>query len=92
MSHLFTITGLTASCGKRRFAVESWEQVSRAYRLAISATGLGASDTPRCLIRDSSGRTIAYVSYHGRVWAGHPNDRYDDQGRTPMFDPLPRAT
>lgn len=62
--------GLYATVGKSVIPVESWEQVSKAYRNTIDHLGLGSSQAPKCLIVDDRKRVCYHVSYNGKVWAG----------------------
>ena len=70
-------TTLSAVCGRKTFKVTSWKQVSTAYRKAIEALNLGASQSPPCLIKDDFGTVVARVSYNGRVWNAHGGLIYD---------------
>lgn len=76
--------GLYATVGRDVFPVESWEQVSRAYRRLVDHLGLGASQAPPCRIINDDGITVATVSYNGRVWRGI--DGYVE-GAAPIYDP-----
>mgnify|MGYP003385277410 CR=1 FL=1 len=83
MQTIATPAGLTATVGTQRFPIQSWSQVSRAYRALLERFDLGASRAPRCLILDARGRTVAHVSYNGRVWKG---ERWVP-GDTPIYLP-----
>lgn len=61
---------LYATIGKSKIQVQSWEQVSKAYRSTIEKLGIGASQTPPCYVIDQSGSVVAHVSYNGKVWHG----------------------
>lgn len=69
----------------KTFEATTFEQVSRAYRETIEMLGLGASETPRCLIT-KGGKVIAHVTYNGRVWPGKPSDW--SATLRPLYDPL----
>lgn len=77
--------GLKAKVGTREFPVESWQQVSGAYRRALDHAGLGASEAPLCLIIDDARTVIAHVSYNGKVWPGGP--AYWWPGLQPIYCP-----
>lgn len=62
--------GLYATVGRSIIPVESWEQVSAAYRKTIDHLGLGASQAPKCLIVDDHGTIQYHCSYNGKVWRG----------------------
>lgn len=85
MQTLFPVAGLTAAVGAQAFPVESWHQVSSAYRRLIERLDLGASQAPPCVIRDASGAPIAHVSYNGKIWPGSP--AHWRPGATPIFTP-----
>lgn len=72
-----------ATIGNTFHPVESFAQVSAAYRRTIDELGLGASETPRCLIVDRLGRPLARVSYNGRIWAHDPGET----DAPPLYDP-----
>jgi hypothetical protein len=81
-------TTLRAKVGRKSFQVESWQQVSEAYRAMLDTleedgTTHGASDAPPCIILDNKGNVVARVSYNGKVWAGA--DWKD--GDQPLFNP-----
>lgn len=68
LGYLASLNGVSA------FPVQSWQQVSEAYRSVIEMLGLGASQAPPCMIYAHPDSTIpvAHVSYNGKVWAGKP--------------------
>lgn len=72
-----------ATVGRTAFPVESWAQVSGAYRDLCNHLGVGASQAPKCLILDDRHRVFAHVSYNGRVWAGE----HYVAGDRPIYDP-----
>lgn len=59
-------------------------EASIAYRAFCDANFLGASGAGRCLIKQG-GKTVAHVSYNGRVWEG--NGRKFNPDAKPIFDP-----
>lgn len=61
------------------------QHASRAYRHTIDKMGLGASQTPQCLIKTASGDIVGHISYNGRVWDFAPQD-WTPESR-PVFDP-----
>ena len=81
------VCGFAARIGNRAFGVQSWEQVSKAYRDTIDQLDLGASETPRCEILNLRGEVVAYVSYNGRVWPGRPENWTSE--KRPIYDPRP---
>lgn len=74
---------LFATVGFRRFPVMNWEQVSTAYRNLLDELGLGASQAPRCIVQSPDGKTLAHVSYNGKVW---PGEHWRD-GEPPLYVP-----
>ena len=72
-----------ARCGNAEYRVESWRQVSEAYRATLDRLGFGARDAPPCQIFDRAGRIVAHVSYNGKVWSGAGWDQY----KTPLYVP-----
>lgn len=78
---------LIVSCAGRRFPVASFEDASRLFCATRDRLGVGASQTPRTLILDGSGKVVAHVSYNGRVWPGE----HWTAGDVPLFDPIQRA-
>lgn len=77
---------LVAVVGNRYHAVNSWRDVSIAYRRTIEALDLGSSRAPGCEILDSFGTVVAHVSYNGRVWLGPRRDWTPDTQR--LYEPL----
>ena len=65
-----THQSLWATVGGHYWPVESWAQVSAAYRNLIARLDLGASNAPRCVICDGRSRIVAHVGYNGRVFSG----------------------
>lgn len=70
-------TTLTMQIGRRRYQVASLTEASRMFCTARDKAmhrGVGGSShTPTPMIYNGD-RLIGYVSYNGRVWAGHPHD------------------
>jgi collagenase-like PrtC family protease len=74
----------------RQFPFTTFEEVSRAYRRAITALDLGASETPLCEIFDGAGRKTAYISYNGRAWEFDPADPFGTSNTNRcLYDPRP---
>lgn len=68
------------------FPVQTLNQASAFYLRFIEGNNLGARDAGSCEIVDGT-KTVARVSYNGRVWEG---DVYVS-GAKPLFDPLQPA-
>lgn len=83
--HDITHLELDAVVNGQSWRVQSWAQVSKAYRTTIETLGLGASQTPPCLIVAPEGRVVAHLSYNGRVWGGAPERWQPDC--LPIYDP-----
>lgn len=70
---------LTIHLGGRTYPVASLAEASRMFCAARDAAqfarrgGGGASRTPTPMLYEGD-RLVGYVSYNGRVWAGHPHD------------------
>ncbi len=75
---------LTMMIRNRRYAVASLAEASTMFCAARDKAGTGSSRTPTPLIYDGAGEQIAYISYNGRVWAGHPHNWAPN--RTPIYD------
>lgn len=58
--------------GRKRYEVRSLERASEMYCEARDASGLGASDVPEAKVVNESGKSIARISYNGRVWPSQP--------------------
>jgi len=67
-------TTLTMVIGRRRYPVASLADASAKFCAARDKAGTGASTTPTPMLYDDAGKLVGYVSYNGRVWAGHPRD------------------
>lgn len=80
-----TLSGLTVRIGRKRFPLASLAQASEAFCATRDAAGTGASKTPTPIIEDAYGRTVAYVSYNGRVWSGIPSEWHS--GSKPLYCP-----
>lgn len=65
-------TELFLQVGRTRYQVQSFEQASKMFCAARDKSGLGASGIPFPLIVDQDGKTVGYVAYNGRVFAGSP--------------------
>lgn len=76
---------LSLEVGGKRYPVASLADASRKVEAARDASGIGGSQFPTPLLYDGAGKLIGYVSYNGRVWAGHPRDWQPD-GVKPIFD------
>lgn len=72
-----------ACVGRTIYPVESWEQVSDAYRAACARIGTYAALAPRCQILDAQRRVVAHVSRNGKIW---PGERYRE-GDRPIWSP-----
>jgi hypothetical protein len=64
--------------------VRTFEEASRKYALAREESQLKSSELPPAELVDESGKTVAFVSYNGKVWAG---DKYKP-GQTPLYNPF----
>lgn len=69
-----TITAYTVQVGRKRYPVPSLEMASAIFCAARDRSRYGSRRTPTPLIYDTADRLVGYVSYNGRVWAGHPHD------------------
>lgn len=76
---------LQAVINGKGFPVESWKQVSDAYRRTIEHLGLGASNTPECTIVTPQGQVVAHCSFNGKIWAG--GCWHWTPGSVPIYDP-----
>lgn len=68
--------------GTRRFPVADYAAASALFCKTRDAYGEGASKTPTAVIVNSSGETVARISYNGRVWP--PSDWAPDI--VPLYD------
>lgn len=71
--------------GARRTAivpVETYAEASAVYSAARDASGEGASTFRDGVVKDANGRTMARVSYNGRVWPPGPYV----EGAVPLYD------
>jgi hypothetical protein len=74
----------------RRFPVTDMVQASSRVDSIRDQTGMGASEMgAQFPIRDGAS-IIGYVSYNGRVWAGHPKDSGTDRVHL-VYDPDEKA-
>jgi len=64
--------------------VRTFEEASRKYAFAREESQLKSSELPQAELVDESGKTVAFVSYNGKVWAG---DKYRP-GQTPLYNPF----
>jgi hypothetical protein len=67
-------TAFTMVIGRRRYAVASLTEASSKFCAARDKVGAGASQTPTPMLYAADGKLVGYISYNGRVWAGHPRD------------------
>lgn len=75
----------TMVVGRTRVPVATLKEASEIFCQARDASGRGASQTPTPIILDATGKPFAYVSYNGRVWAGHPCEPFD-RNKRPIYD------
>ena len=69
--------------GRKQWPFVGLAETSAMFCAARDKSGNGASRTPKCLVVDANGNTVAHVSYNGRVWAGNGNDWTPDT--TPLY-------
>jgi hypothetical protein len=79
--------------GSKVFPFFSYENTSKAYLNACEATGATVSGAtgPRaldCEILDKHGRTVAFVSYNGKIWGGCA---YKPDGKL-IYDPYKKIS
>lgn len=75
---------MIAHVGKRKWRVESFSQVSLAYRQALAAfEAMGGTYPPRCEILGDNGDVVAHVSRTGTVYPG----LVMRLGATPLYTP-----
>lgn len=79
-----TIAALTIKVGRRTYPIPDFAAASRMVCEARDRAGIGGSRFRSPLIFRGA-EQIAYVSYNGRVWAGHPQDQHP-AGRAPLYD------
>jgi hypothetical protein len=66
---------LSINIDGRAFVVDSLEDASRKFRATVEEMGVGASDTPEAVVRDSVGNLIGHVAYNGRIFEGRIRDQ-----------------
>lgn len=86
--HTFQISSPSAGKSKR-IPFSTLNEVCIAYRMFITQQDVGASGAGQCLIYDGAGKQVAYVSFNGKVWEGHPKNW--KPGMTPIFNPYAEA-
>ena len=64
--------------------VRTFEEASRKYTFAREEAQLKSSELSPAELVDESGKTVAFVSYNGKVWAG---DKYKP-GQAPLYNPF----
>ena len=60
---------LKVRIGRKAVTVTSLRQASDVWCAYRDALDLGSSDSPLVTVADASGKTVARISYNGRVWA-----------------------
>lgn len=71
------VTDLVATVGARTYTVESWEQVSTAYRRAILTLQIADEAAPHCVIIDArTSDTVAHARPDGHIIAADGRTLY----------------
>ena len=56
---------------------DTLKEMSELYCAIRDVRYAGSSKFPRARVKDQSGKTVAFISYNGKVWRGSP-EKFND--------------